>query len=85
MPQCDRVLDGRHIGVLHVVDTLRSSINVPMAILQPSSTSPIRHWSGMTTSVKKTSLNSASPVICRSGLTSTPGDDMSRMKQVMPL
>ena len=56
-----------------------------MAILQPSSTSPIRHRSGMTTSVKKTSLNSASPVICRSGLTSTPGDDMSRMKHVMPL
>ena len=39
----------------------------------------------MRTSVKKTSLNSASPVIWKSGRTSTPGAFMSTRKAVMPL
>ena len=51
----------------------RSFIRVTMAPRQPSPTSPRRSASGMRTSVKKTSLNSASPVIWRSGRTSTPG------------
>ena len=39
----------------------------------------------MRTSVKKTSLNSASPVIWKSGRTSTPGACMSTRKAVIPL
>jgi len=39
----------------------------------------------MRTSEKNTSLNSASPVICRSGRTSTPGAFMSTTKYVSPL
>ena len=40
--------------------------------------SPIRLASGTRTSVRNTSLNSASPVIWRSGRTSTPGSVMSQ-------
>ena len=40
---------------------------------------------GTLTSVKKISLNSGSPVICRSGRTSTPGECMSTSRYVMPL
>ncbi len=50
----------------------RSFISVAMATFQPSPTPPMRWESGMRASVKKISLNSASPVICRSGRTSTP-------------
>ena len=58
----------------------RSLISVPWATFQPSPTSPIRSASGIRASVRKTSLNSASPVSWRSGRTSTPGWVMSRPK-----
>ena len=51
-----------------------------LATRQPSPSSPRRSASGMCTSVRKTSLNSASPVIWRSGRTSTPGAVMSQTK-----
>jgi hypothetical protein len=58
----------------------RSFIRVTRAPRQPSPTSLRRSESGIRTSVKYTSLNSASPVICRSGRTSTPGACMSTTK-----
>jgi hypothetical protein len=58
----------------------RSLISVALATFQPSPTAPIRSASGIATSVRKTSLNSASPVIWRSGLTSTPSAVMSQAK-----
>ena len=58
----------------------RSLISVALATFQPSPTWPIRSASGIRTSVRKISLNSASPVIWRSGLTSTPGAVMSTAK-----
>jgi len=48
-------------------------MSVVMATRQPSPTGPSRHASGTRAFSKNTSLNSASPVICRSGRTSTPG------------
>src|SRR5690606_2530635 len=63
----------------------RSFISVVSATRQPPSTSPRRWSSGTRTSSRKTSLNSAPPLICRSGRTSTPGADMSTMNAVMPL
>ena len=58
----------------------RSFISVPWATRQPSPTAPIRSVSGTTTSVRNTSLNSASPVSWRSGRTSTPAAVMSQPK-----
>jgi hypothetical protein len=58
----------------------RSFISVVCATRQPSPTSPSRWASGIHTSVRNTSLNSASPVIWRSGRTSTPGAVMSQTK-----
>ncbi len=58
----------------------RSLISVAVATFQPSPTGPIRSVSGIRTSVRNTSLNSASPVSCRSGRTSTPGAVMSQEK-----
>ena len=58
----------------------RSFISVPWATRQPSPTSPIRSPSRTVTSVRNTSLNSASPVSWRSGRTSTPGSVMSQAK-----
>ena len=58
----------------------RSLLRVVWATRQPSPTSPRRRSSGMRTSVRNTSLNSASPVIWRSGRTSTPGACMSSAK-----
>ena len=58
----------------------RSFISVAVATCQPSPTSPSRWSSGIRTSVRNTSLNSASPVIWRSGRTSTPGAVMSQTK-----
>ena len=55
-----------------------------MATFQPAPTSPTRRESGTTTSVRKTSLYSASPVIWRSGRTSIPGSDMSTRKKLRP-
>jgi len=43
---------------------------------QPAPTGPRRRESGIKRSVKNTSLNSAAPVICRSGRTSMPGLSM---------
>jgi len=42
----------------------------------PRPTSSTRMESGTRTSVKKTSLNSASPVICRRGLVSTWSENL---------
>ena len=50
----------------------RSLASVVRASLQPSSTSPTTSSSGTNTSSRKTSLNSAWPVISRSGRTSMP-------------
>ncbi len=58
----------------------RSAIRVPVETCQPAPTAPIRSASGITTSDRNTSLNSASPVSWRSGLTSTPGAVMSTEK-----
>ena len=58
----------------------RSFISVVSDTRQPSPTSPSRSASGIRTSLKNTSLNSASPVIWRRGLTSTPGACMSTTK-----
>ena len=64
---------------------VRSFISVVIETRQPSPMSPMRSASAMRTSVRYTSLNSASPVIWRSGRTSTPGACMSTMKYVRPL
>ena len=58
----------------------RSFISVAVETCQPWPIAPIRSASGIRTSVRKTSLNSASPVIWRSGRTSTPGAVMSAAK-----
>jgi len=58
----------------------RSFMRVVIATCQPWPSSPTRIESGMRTSSMKTSLNSASPVICTSGRTSTPGACMSSTK-----
>ena len=58
----------------------RSFISVAIDTVQPWPTSPIRSASATLASVMKTSLNSASPVVWRSGLTSTPGCFMSSEK-----
>ena len=62
----------------------RSFIKVVTATFQPPFTSPKRCESGTRTSSRKTSLNSAPPVIWRSGRTVTPGNDMSSMNAVIP-
>ncbi|CAB4835623.1 unannotated protein [freshwater metagenome] len=62
----------------------RSFINVVSDTRQPSPGAPSISRSGTLVSVKNTSLNSASPVICRSGSTSTPGACMSTTKAVSP-
>ena len=67
-------------GKTNAPSATRSFISVAVDTAQPCPTSPILSASGMTTSVRKTSLNSASPVACRSGLTSTPGALMSTAK-----
>ena len=65
------------------IDT-RSFISVVSDTRQPSPGSPSISASGMRASVKYTSLNSASPVIWRSGRTSTPGACMSTTNAVRP-
>ena len=62
----------------------RSFMRVVRATAHPPFTSPRRWVSGMRTSVKKTSLNDAPPVIWRRGRTSTPGARMSTMNPVSP-
>ena len=51
----------------------RSCMSVPIATSQPSLTLPTTFSTGTRTSRKKSSENSDSPVIWRSGRTSTPG------------
>ena len=63
----------------------RSFISVVRATFQPLLTSPRRWLSGTRTSVKKTSLKLAPPVIWRNGRISTPGARMSTTKPVRPL
>ena len=58
----------------------RSLASVVRATRQPPLTSPTTQSSGTKTSSRKTSLNMASPVISRSGRTSTPGEFMSTRK-----
>src|SRR5581483_7816688 len=65
------------------IDT-RSFISVVIETRQPSPSPPRRRSSGRRTSLRYTSWNSASPVICRSGRTSTPSACMSQMKYVRP-
>ncbi len=67
-------------GSWNAPSATRSFISVAVETCQPWPTSPIRSESGITTSVRNTSLNSASPVACRSGLTSMPGEVMSTPK-----
>ena len=62
----------------------RSCSSVVIATCQPPPTSPTTFSSGTSTPVKKISLNSASPVIWRSGRTSTPGECMSTSRYVSP-
>ena len=65
------------------IDT-RSLPSVERATVQPSFGVPTTSSSGTKTSLKKTSLKSALPVIWRSGRTSTPGACMSITIVVMP-
>ena len=70
-------------GIRPPIDT-RSFISVVSDTRQPSPGRPSISASGIFTSVKNTSLNSASPVIWRSGFTSTPGASMSTTNAVSP-
>jgi hypothetical protein len=63
----------------------RSYMSVVSPTVQPLLTPPSTWLSWTRTLSKKTSLNSASPVSCRSGFTVTPGAFMSSRKYVMPL
>ena len=70
-------------GMVPPIDT-RSFISVVSETRQPSPGLPSISVAGMRVSVKKTSLNSASPVICRSGSVCTVGSCMSTTKAVSP-
>src|SRR6185295_17091461 len=70
-------------GIVPPIDT-RSFISVVSETRHPSPGLPSISEFGMCTFVKNTSLNSASPVICRSGSTSTPGACMSTTNAVRP-
>jgi hypothetical protein len=70
-------------GMLPPMET-RSFISVVSDTRQPSPGFPRISAFGMRVSVKYTSLNSASPVIWRSGRTSTPGACMSTTNAVRP-
>src|SRR6266536_3011745 len=56
----------------HTNDAPRSLASVVLATRQPSFSGPKRFSTGTSTASRKTSLNSLSPVSCRSGRTSTP-------------
>ena len=58
--------------------------SVARATVQPPSIGPTTSSSGTNTSSKNTSLNSESPVVIRSGRTSTPSACMSMTIVVMP-
>ncbi len=70
-------------GMVPPIDT-RSFMSVVSDTLQPSPGLPSISRAGMRVSVKYTSLNSASPVIWRSGRTSTVGSSMSTTNAVRP-
>src|SRR4051795_10823750 len=57
---------------------------VARATVQPPLTGPMTSSSGTNTSLKKTSLKSDAPEVCRSGRTSTPFACMSMIIIVMP-
>ena len=59
---------------------IRSLAKVVTATRHPPFTSPTTIAAGIRTSSKNTSQNSRSPVICRMGRTSTPGERMSSRK-----
>ena len=59
-------------------------MSVVTSTFHPSFFGPIRLALGTRTSSKNTSLNSASPVICTSGRTLTPGAFISTTRQLMP-
>jgi len=67
-----------------VAGSCARSPSVVMITLNPSFTSPTRWESGTRTSVRKTSLNRASPVIERNGRTSTPAEHISIRNTVIP-
>ena len=62
----------------------RSDISVTWVTPHPPFTSPTTFSAGMCTSVRNVSLKCATPVIWRSGRTSTPSERMSTRKYVMP-
>ena len=62
----------------------RSLIKPVSVTFQPEPTAPTRCASGTKTSLKNTSLNSASPLDCLMGRTSTPGARMLMKKLVRP-
>ena len=63
----------------------RSNMSVVSAVVQPLPTPPTTASGSSGTSSKKTSLNSASPEICRSPRTVTPGASIGTMNIVSPL
>src|SRR5215510_8360937 len=68
-----------------MVSTSRSWARVVMATLHPSLILPTTLTAGTRTFSRNTSLNSASPVICRRGRMVMPGVFMSTRRNVMPL
>src|SRR5215475_2519763 len=68
-----------------MVSTSRSWARVVMATLHPSLTLPTTLAAGTRTFSRNTSLNSASPVICRRGRMVMPGVFMPTRRKVMPL
>ena len=62
----------------------RSCMSVVIVTRQPSPTPPSTFSSGTHASSRKSSLNSASPVSCRSGRIDTPGWSMSMTNIVRP-
>ena len=63
----------------------RSKLSVTMVTRQPSFSSPTRFATGMRTSSKNTSQNSAVPSIVSSGRMSMPGVFIGTINQLMPL
>ena len=63
----------------------RSKLRVTLATRQPSFSSPTRFSTGMRTSSRNSSANSAEPWTVTRGRTSMPGRSIGMMSQVMPL
>jgi hypothetical protein len=62
----------------------RSLVSTAMPTPHPPCNGPSRFAAGRCTSVKNTSSNSASPVICLSGRISMPGRSIGHRKNEMP-